>query len=182
MKKRGSSDVYEAKKEHINKYKLAHMIGVAEYMRERAESYGLNADVMYTVGLLHDIGYLNGRTDHEQYGATILSAIGIDEDIHFAIAHHGEDAYKVREIFGDKKITPEYVLMLEADMSVNARGFRVGFEGRTADIKHRYGEDHIAYETVQDNVRFIKEYQSEHGIEKPLKLYHKNKPEDLERG
>ena len=29
----------EAHKEHINKYKMAHMIGVAEYMRERAEDY-----------------------------------------------------------------------------------------------------------------------------------------------
>ena len=50
-----------AHKEHINAYKTAHMIGVAEYMRERAKDYGLNPDIMYAVGLLHDIGYITAE-------------------------------------------------------------------------------------------------------------------------
>jgi putative nucleotidyltransferase with HDIG domain len=158
------------------------MIGVAEYMRERAEDYGVNPDVAYTIGMLHDIGYINGRAGHEQYGASVLSAIGVDEDIRYAIAHHGENLRELhntlaKEGVADEKITPEFVLLMEADMSVNARGYRVGFEGRLADIERRYGEDHIAVATVKDNISFIKEWQKEHGIGKPYDLYHKHRSE-----
>ena len=69
----------EAHKEHINKYKMAHMIGVAEYMRERASDYNkgyykdpttfcrepvpiqIDPEEAYVVGLLHDIGYIYER-------------------------------------------------------------------------------------------------------------------------
>ena len=159
---------YEAAhKEHINKYKMAHMIGVSEYMRERAADYGLNPDIMYTIGLLHDIGYVNARADHERYGAEMLSAIGVDEHITFAIAHHGENLYDVEKNYGKDAITSGFILVMEADMSVDVRGYRVGFDGRLADIIRRYGEDHIAVATVKDNIRYIKEYQKEHGIRLP---------------
>lgn len=162
----------QAHVEHINRNKMAHMIGVAEYMRERASDYGLNPDVMYAVGFLHDIGYIKGRADHEKHGAEILGAIGVDEDILFTIAHHGENPYEVQKEYGKEVITPEFVLVLEADMSIDAKGYRVGFDGRLADIERRYGKDHIAVATVKNNIAFIKEYQQEHGIGKPTKLYH----------
>lgn len=172
--------------EHINENKMAHMVGVAEWMRERAEAYGLNGSVMYAVGLLHDIGYIEGRIGHEQRGAEILSAIGIDEDIRFAIAHHGENPYKVQEVYGKDVITPEFVLMLEADWSVDAKGYRVGFDKRIEDLKQRYGSEYKA-DDAEDTIAFIKEYQKEHGIEKPTRLfseklhYHKEKGVDPTR-
>lgn len=164
---------------HINRFKMAHMIGVAEYMRERADDYGLSPDVMYTVGLLHDIGYLGGRLGHERYGAAILSALNVDDDISFAIAHHGDNPYKFQEECGNDAVTPEFVLLLEADMSVDARGYRSGFDGRLKDIGERYGYDHIAFETAKETIQFIKEYQQAHGIGKPTALYHQK--EDKER-
>lgn len=163
-----------AHKEHINAYKMAHMIGTAEYMRERAKDYGLKPDIMYAIGLLHDIGYIDGRANHERYGADILRTMGINDEISFAVRYHGENPYEIQERFGKENISPVFVLLLEADMSVDARGFRVGFEKRFEDIERRYGHDHAACETVKDNIRFIKEYQAEHGIGKPVKLYHKN--------
>lgn len=163
---------------HINRFKMAHIVGVAEYMRERATDYGLYPDVMYAVGLLHDIGYLGGREGHEQYGAEILDALSVDDDIISAIAHHGDNPYEFREKYGNDVITPEYVLLLEADMSIDARGFRVGFERRLKDIERRYGHDHIAYATVTANIRFIKEYQKEHGIGKPTALYHQKERDE----
>lgn len=156
--------------EHINENKMAHMVGVAEWMRERAEDYGLNGSVMYAIGLLHDIGYIEGRVGHEQRGAEILSAIGIDEDIRFAIAHHGENPYKVQEEYGKDAITPEFVLMLEADWSIDAKGYRVGFDKRIEDLKQRYG-DNFRPDDVMDTIQFIKEYQTEHGIDKPTRLF-----------
>lgn len=156
--------------EHINENKMAHMIGVAEWMRERAEDYGLNGAVMYAVGLLHDIGYIEGRVNHERRGAEILSAIGIDEDIRFAIAHHGENPYKVQETYGKDAITPEFVLMLEADWSIDAKGYRVGFDNRIEDLKKRYGDEYKAGD-AEATIAFIKEYQEEHGIDKPTRLF-----------
>lgn len=173
-----SDHIQEPHKEHINRYKMAHMIGVAEYMRERAEDYNLNPDEMYAVGLLHDIGYIGGRQGHEQYGAGIMENLGMDMDVIFAISHHGENMKEVAAQFGKDNLYPLYVLMVEADMSVDAKGYRVGFEGRIEDIKNRYGEDHIAYATVKDNIDFIKEWQQEHGINKPSQLYHRNEREE----
>lgn len=167
--------------EHINENKMAHMIGVAEWMRERAEDYGLNGAVMYAVGLLHDIGYIEGRADHERRGAEVLSAIGIDEDIRFAIAHHGENPYKVQEAYGKEAITPEFVLMLEADWSIDAKGYRVGFDKRIEDLKQRYGND-FKPDDAMDTIRFIKEYQTEHGIEKPTNLFREKLHYHKERG
>lgn len=167
--------------EHINESKIAHMVGVAEWMRERAKDYGLNPDVMYAIGLLHDVGYLQGREGHEQRGAEILSAIGIDEDIRFAIAHHGENPYKVQNEYGKDVITPEFVLMVEADLSVDAKGYRIGFDKRIKDLKERYGNEYKAGD-VEETISFIKEYQKEHNICKPTKLFHANLHHDFTKG
>ena len=154
----------QAHKEHINQYKMAHMVGVAEYMRERAEAYGLDADVMYTVGLLHDIGYLEGHIGHEQVGADILNRMGLSDDneITFSIRHHGENPYDLEEQYG--KLPDILILMLEADMSVEKAGYRVGFRKRLQDIGERYGYDHSAYQTASDAVSYVKEQWRERDI------------------
>lgn len=151
--------IEQAHKEHINKYKMAHCIGVAEFMRENAEKYGIEPDVAYTVGLLHDIGYLEGRRGHEATGADIIAATfgeNADKSVINAIAYHGTNPYKLRQ----EDITPLHVLLIDADMSVNARGFRVGHDGRLQDVARRYGTDGIEYETASATVRYVEEYQS----------------------
>jgi putative nucleotidyltransferase with HDIG domain len=157
------SQYEEAHKEHINKYKMAHCIGVAEYMRENAPKYGLDADAMYVLGLLHDIGYLSGRRGHEQAGEEILEKIGLNETTLYAVANHGKNLYEVEAQFQSKggvgllAQRPELVLMCEADMSVNAQGFRVGFDKRLEDIAGRYGDSGIEYATASATVSFVKE-------------------------
>ena len=154
-----SNEPCKADKRHINKFKMAHMVGVAEYMRDHAEEYGLNPDEMYVLGLLHDIGYLEGRNEHEQYGAKMLSEMGLNMVYTYAICHHGDNPYALCPDGinpSDKAVKP-YLLLLEGDMSVNAQGYRVGFDKRIEDIGQRYGFDSEAYKTACDNVRFIKE-------------------------
>ena len=158
----------KASNEHINRYKMAHMIGVAEYMRERAVDYQLDPDKMYVVGLLHDIGYLQGRQEHEAYGSFLLSSIITDENLLCAIANHGRNLKAIESVYGKEVITSEFALLMEADASVDARGFRVGFSGRLKDVANRYGKDHPAYLNMKDNIDYIKEYQKEHGIGKPV--------------
>lgn len=155
--------VEKAHKEHINQYKMSHCIGVAEYMRENAAKYGLDADAMYVVGLLHDIGYLKGRRGHEQAGEEILKKVGLNDDILFAVANHGKNLYEVEAQFqanggvGLLAQYPELVLMCEADMSINAQGFRVGFNKRLEDIAERYGNSGIEYATASATVNFVLE-------------------------
>lgn len=156
---RADDRIEQAHKEHINRYKMAHCIGVAEFMRENAGKYSIDPDVAYTVGLLHDIGYLEGRRDHEATGADILTATfgeNADRSVINAIAYHGTNPYKLNQ----EDITPLHVLLLDADMSVNARGFRVGHDGRLQDVAHRYGTDGIEYETASATIRYVEEYQS----------------------
>ena len=52
----------------ISENRMAHMHGVAEFMYEHAPLFRLNPDVMYILGLLHDIGYVHGKHLHEVHG------------------------------------------------------------------------------------------------------------------
>ena len=162
-----------AHKEHINRYKMAHMIGVAEYMRERAEDYALDPDTCYTIGLLHDIGYLQGRNLHERKGSELLElSLGVtNADVLQAVKYHGNKASYV-ELIQNETVSPLLVLTWEADLSVDAKGYRVGFEKRLEDIQNRLkGTEYYdnAVETVTENVEYIKKWQAEHGVPRPSK-------------
>lgn len=153
----------EASKEYINKYKMAHCIAVAEYMAKRADDYYLDKNQMYVLGLLHDIGYLRGRENHGKTGASILKSMGLEDKYVEAVLNHGRDPYQIAETF--YVITPELRLLYEADMSIDKEGNNVGFKGRLEDIKKRYGEDSIAYETASNTVKWLKEqYQKEQQV------------------
>ena len=86
-----------AHKEHINRYKMAHIISVAERMREKADDFGLDGDEMYVLGFLHDIGYLHGRAGHEEYGADLLLKFGLGSYYDLIIREHGKDLETVRD-------------------------------------------------------------------------------------
>ena len=154
-------------KEHIHAAKIAHMVGVAEYMRDRADDYRIDGNIAYTAGFLHDIGYLEGRLGHEEIGAEILGACGMHGDVVFAVANHATALNSIP----DEQVSPLLVLMVEADLSVDAKGFRVGFDKRLADIERRYGvdtkgnvNDMPIYQSVLQNIEYIKKYQQEHDI------------------
>lgn len=150
-----------ARSEHIKQEKISHCVGVAEYMRERAEEYGLDGNVAYTVGLLHDIGYLEGRLGHEQIGSEILSYMQFPQWITDIIACHGSELATVDK----EKMSPMLVLLVEADLSIDMYGHRVGFDKRLEDIGKRYGtENNPKFDEVKSNVEFIKAYQQEHDI------------------
>lgn len=158
--KYASGEPKQAEKKHINRYKMAHMIGVAEYMRENAEKYGLDPDKMYAVGLLHDIGYLRGRVDHEINSVAIAELA--DEMANTAILCHGQTPAQAasKQYFTNTdellEKNPILVLLYEADMSIDATGYNVGYYGRLSDIGERYGYDHIAYKTAYETVTYLK--------------------------
>lgn len=160
----------KAREEHIKQDKCSHQTGVAEYMRERADDFGVDGNIAYIIGHNHDIGYLEGRWFHEQTGAEMLRKAGFGEEICYAIEHHADDLAKLNE---QKELSPYLVLLVEADMSVEMHGYRVGFDKRLADIEKRYGKDNNPqYDLVKKNIEFIKEYWAEHNIPTQDKVVH----------
>ena len=146
---------YKDDKRHLSLSddKIRHCREVAEMMYDFATFFDVNPDVAYFIGLNHDIGYVNGRQDHAKNGYEFLSkTCGIeDQSILNAIRYHGTSPLKVKE---SVTISPEMQLLWIADMSVNAKGMNVGFEGRLEDIKERYGEDSVAYQTAKETVEY----------------------------
>lgn len=152
----------QARNEHIKQDKCSHQIGVAEYMRERAEDFGVDGNIAYIIGYNHDIGYLEGRRFHEQTGANMLRKAGFGEEICYAIEHHGDDLAKLNE---QQAVSPYLVLLVEADLNIESHGYRVGFDKRLTDIEKRYGKDNNPqYDVANNNIHFIKDYWAEHSI------------------
>lgn len=153
----------------ITEDKMAHCKAVAEHMKKVARIQGkddLTADIYYVVGLLHDIGYLRGRKEHEINGAVILKAMGMKDEYVQAILNHGTNPYTLKI----NEQTDILIALQDADMSVDKYGRDAGFKKRLEDIKLRYGADSEAYDTATKTVQFIKEkYNDEQS--KSMKRY-----------
>lgn len=151
----------KARSEHISQAKISHSVSVAEYMRERAEDYKLDGNMAYIVGLLHDIGYLEGRYGHELIGSEILTAMQMPKWLTDTIKNHATEL----ALLPKKELSPMLVLLVEADLSIETHGYRVGFEKRLKDIGKRYGtKNNPQFDIVKSNIEFIKTYQKKHHI------------------
>lgn len=136
----------EKQTQYILRNKQAHMSAVAEYMFRNAERFGLDPYEMYTLGLLHDIGYLYGSFGHAKAGGTLL----INQGYKYAmeIAYHGK--------FQDEYDSPALRLLNEADLMIDSNGNNVGFDGRLKDIGNRYGfqsENYIWSSRLVEKIR-----------------------------
>lgn len=139
----------------ISQQKISHMHGVAEYMYLNADKYRLNKEEMYILGLLHDIGYLNGKKHHPLYGGQILNNCGYSHSIY--IYWHGStpDEYKRAHSCSDKEIPKQLVLLWEADLSIGITGENIGYEKRLEDIGNRYGLDSKAYRIAKETIDWL---------------------------
>ena len=154
----------------ITPNKMNHMSGVADHMRRRALAYGVDPDIAYVTGYLHDVGYLYGRTRHEHFGSEILRRCQIQESIASAVELHAN----LLEELPPEKVSPLLVLLVEADLSVDASGKQGSFSVRLKDILNRYGKDTIGevngipiYESVRKNMQFVCRYCADHHIPIP---------------
>ena len=139
----------------ISNDRLLHMIGVAEYMYENAARYGINEEIAYLIGLLHDIGYISGSKDsHEKYGAELLQKLGINHIMYDVILNHG----KTPKEFLEQYSTIPYimVLMWEADLKVDLTGKNVGYTKRLEDIANRHGYDSKPYKICKETIDWLK--------------------------
>lgn len=138
----------------IEKSKADHSYGVARFMFDHAREFDLMPDVMYVLGLLHDVGYMYGSYDHANNGARFLESVGFRyfEDI----AWHGNEPQDYINVVGENP-PPELVLLWLADHSIDTTGAEVGFDKRLADIGQRYGVGSLQYLTAMNTVEWLTE-------------------------
>jgi len=132
----------------IDNDRLKHIVEVAKLMKEKAEIVGLDKEEMFTLGILHDIGYEFGENnDHNFVGFEILDK----QNYKYAneVLYHGKPNSKYQSLALD--------LLNFADMHIDKSGEYVSYEQRLEDIKIRRGESSLAYINSQ---KIIKELQN----------------------
>lgn len=135
----------------ISKDRILHMWGVAEYMYQNASKYGLKPDKMYVLGLLHDIGYIKGKQDHEWYGCELMQRLGFKYSEEIRLHENS-----IEDIFNSfHSMTQELRLLLEADLSIGLNGEYLGYEARLRDIGNRYGFDSDTYCVCKETVAWL---------------------------
>lgn len=139
----------------ITENKIKHIHNVAEYMYENAERYNIDAETAYTIGLLHDIGYIKCKEGHAEAGASILAKMRFEYSN--IIRYHGTtpNDYMIKKKCSKDKIPKELILLWEADMHVDSKGNQVSFDDRLKDIEYRYGKDSTQYKTSLEIVVWL---------------------------
>ena len=120
----------------IDNERLKHIFEVAKLMKEKAEIVGLDKEEMFTLGMLHDIGYEFGENnDHNFVGFEILDK----QNYKYAneVLYHGKPNSKYQSLALD--------LLNFADMHIDKSGEYLSYEQRLEDIKTRRGENSLAY-------------------------------------
>ena len=120
----------------IDENRIKHTLAVAKLMKDNATKYGLDEEEMFTLGMLHDIGYefIDGEK-HAEIGGEILKKQNYK--YYKEVLFHGvvNCEYKSKELD----------LLNFADMHINLKGNFVSFNERLEDIKTRRGENSPQY-------------------------------------
>lgn len=120
----------------IDNDRLKHIFEVAKLMKDKAKKVGLDKEEMFTLGMLHDIGYEFGEnSDHNFVGFQILDK----QNYKYAkeVLYHGKPNSEYQSVALD--------LLNFADMHIDKEGKFVYYNERLDDIKKRRGEFSLAY-------------------------------------
>lgn len=150
----------------ISDEQIRHMHSVAELMYRYKDAFHVSAakEECYLLGLLHDIGYINGKENHESHGYSILENAFGPNVLSECICWHGStpDEYKRTYNCSDEEIPNMLILLWWADLSVESNGEHageiVGFAKRLDSIKDRLGENSDAYRNSKETVDWLINY------------------------
>lgn len=129
----------------LTKKRIIHSLSVARKMKEMALEMHPDdeqfSEEMYTLGLLHDIGYefIERQEDRSVIGGTILKA----QDYKYwkEVYYHG---------FPDCKYHSEALNILnEADMTTGTDGEYITAIERVRELQNRYGSNSIQYKNAK---------------------------------
>ena len=138
----------------MDENRCLHSLGVAQKMVEIGKNKGLTPNELndlFTLGMVHDICYQFGPSnEHQKLGGLVLKENGYRywQEVYY----HGLVQNEYSSLFLD--------ILNQADMQIDKMGKDVGYEGRLADIKSRYGEGSNVYISCVNLVNFIKERES----------------------
>jgi putative nucleotidyltransferase with HDIG domain len=131
-----------------------HVRAVAELAEGMREVPGVDGDGLVRAALLHDIGYakdLDGTGFHPLDGARYLRTAGVDDRVCALVAHHSAAVYEARlrglgdvlsaEFEDERSVTRD--ALWYCDMTIGPTGRRMTLAQRLAEIRGRYGVDHI---------------------------------------
>jgi len=120
----------------IDDDRIKHIMAVARVMKDNAGSVGLDEEEMFTLGLLHDIGYeFGGSEEHHQVGAEMLKKQNYK--YYKEVLYHGKPVKEYSSTALD--------LLNYADMHIDKKGNFVTFEDRLKDIENRRGKNSRPY-------------------------------------
>lgn len=130
-----------------------HVQGAAERARSLRRLAGSDAELLEAAAILHDIGYAPDLVDigfHPIDGATYLAEIGAEERLVHLVAHHSYAALEADlRGLGDEMayFEDEHGSIRDAlwycDQTSSPDGEAVTASERMAEIKLRYGPDHL---------------------------------------
>ena len=125
--------------------RLKHTLAVAELMKRNAAALRLDAEEMFVLGFLHDVGHGLTDTNHEELAGEVLE----QQSYKYAqeVANHGktETAYH----------SPALDLLNWCDMHTDMDGKYISFERRLENIAKKYGESSVVYKNAKKLVETL---------------------------
>jgi len=130
----------------IDKDRIQHIFAVAKLMKDKAKNVGLDEEEMFTLGLLHDVGYEFGEIEtHNNKGGDILEKQNYK--YYNEVKYHGIPKAPFSSTALD--------LLNYADMHIDKYGNYVTFEERLQDIASRRGVDSPFYKNSKQIADYL---------------------------
>lgn len=151
----------------ISDERIKHMHGVAEFMYENYDKFNckyINKEEIYILGLNHDIGYINGKSNHELCGANMFAEFtefGQKNIMTQCILYHGDTPREYMEKYqcSEEDIPDELILLWLADMCIESAGENagknIGFQARLDNLAERYGTDSEPYLICKETMDWL---------------------------
>jgi hypothetical protein len=131
----------------------AHVQGIARQARSLRVISGKHAEMLEATAILHDVGYapeIAVTGFHPLDGAVYLAGLGAPERLVHLVAHHSCASLEAKlrgladklSIYHDEQ-GPVRDALWYCDQTTSPVGGSVSHQERIAEIRHRYGPDHI---------------------------------------
>lgn len=137
---------------------MKYTIGVANYMRDNASAFNLNANDMWVLGYLHNIDEFTIKDNNEENGAEVLHKLG------FKFAQYTSwcktSPMKYCKVHLVEQPPRELILLWKAMYSINNDGEFVGFDKYLKELKLELGLMNLQYMIASETIEWIKEYEN----------------------
>jgi len=143
-----------------------HVQAVAKKADSLRPVLGADAELVVMAAWLHDIGYAPDVQDtgfHPLDGARLLRGLGVDSRLCGLVANHSGARHEaeLRDLIGElAEFVDERTFARDSlwycDMTTSPVGLPVTFDARLAEMRERYGEEHVvprAITAASDEIR-----------------------------